>query len=344
MKAAIVLCILTFTAMFSGCLGDNNPPDEGKKYLIITIDAEAQTPRQSTDHVQRLIYGNFSDGRAGIIEMMDEADKVNVKLTFFVDVLEDTLYPGEIREVLHTIHDRGHDIQLHQHPWLIPSETWDQWENTPEWQQLGASRNGNLNCWDNGTAEFIFGEMMSIFDEENLTAPVASRGGSYHYNEAILNAMMKYNVTTSYNYNPPMKPEYFDEGVQPLFKWSNGMVEVPISYIPKTFGNELDRFDETYWEVSDLDAQIASYFDSSTGDVVLVMIFHSWSFLDKVSLDSSEYFEYKDQSKIKDFAAFLSNMPPDIEVITASELNQKITNGEFQISTEFETEEVSNHC
>jgi hypothetical protein len=31
-------------------------------------------------------------------------------------------------------------------------------------------------------------------------------------------------------------------------------------------------------------------------------------------------------------------------VITASELNQKITNGEFQISTEFETEEVSNHC
>ena len=66
--------------------------------------------------------------------------------------------------------------------------------------------------------------------------------------------------------------------------------------------------------------------------------------MDKVSLDSSEYFEYKDQSKIKDFAAFLSNMPPDIEVITASELNQKITNGEFQISTEFETEEVSNHC
>ena len=52
----------------------------------------------------------------------------------------------------------------------------------------------------------------------------------------------------------------------------------------------------------------------------------------------------EDQSKIKDFAAFLSNMPPDIEVITASELNQKITNGEFQISTEFETEEVSNHC
>ena len=157
--------------------------------------------------------------------MMDVADGAGVQLTFFLDVLEETLYPGEIREVLRTIHARGHDIQLHQHAYLIPDETWSEWQNDPLWHSHEADSLDKIDCWDEETADFLFEQMISIFEEENIPLPVASRGGSYAYNQAILDSMMKHNITTSYNYEPQMRPDYFNTGIQPMFNWSNGVVE-----------------------------------------------------------------------------------------------------------------------
>ena len=173
--AALTMTLLMVAVSITSSLNVRNPPYEGQKYLIITIDTEAQSSRQSHDHVQRLIYGNFSEGRAGIIEMMDEAEDVGVQLTFFVDVLEDTLYPGEIREVLRTIHARGHDIQLHQHAYLIPDETWNEWQNEPHWHHHEADPLHKIDCWGEETADFVFEQMISVLEEENIPPPVASR-------------------------------------------------------------------------------------------------------------------------------------------------------------------------
>ena len=343
--AALTMTLLMVAVSITSSLNVRNPPYEGQKYLIITIDTEAQSPRQSHDHVQRLIYGNFSDGRAGILEMMDEADQAGVQLTFFVDVLEDTLYPGEIREVLRTIHARGHDIQLHQHAYLIPDETWSEWQNDPLWHSHDADSLDKIDCWDEETADFLFEQMISIFEEENIPLPVASRGGSYAYNQAILDSMMKHNITTSYNYEPQMRPDYFNTGIQPMFNWSNGVVEVPISYIPAPWSRTgLDRLDDTFWSSKFLDRHLDSFFDASSGDTVAVMILHSWSFLELVEHDGGGYFEYSNDDKVKQFSKFLDNIPDDVEIITATDLAEKISAGEFEIKTQYDVSEVSNHC
>ena len=343
--AALTMTLLMVAVSITSSLNVRNPPYEGQKYLIITIDTEAQSSRQSHDHVQRLIYGNFSEGRAGILEMMDEAENVGVQLTFFVDVLEDTLYPGEIREVLRTIHARGHDIQLHQHAYLIPDETWNEWKNEPHWHHHEADPLHKIDCWDKETADFVFEQMISVLKEENIPPPVASRGGSYAYNQAILNSMAKHNITTSYNYEPQLRTDYFNEGTQPMFKWSNGIVEVPVTYIPVPWTlSGLDRLDDTLWSSWFLDRHFDSFFDASNGDTVAVMIFHSWSFLERVEHDDGEFFEYSNDKKVKQFSKFLENIPDDVEVITATELAGKISAGEFEITTEYDVAEASNHC
>ena len=342
---ALALSLLMVAVSVTSFLNVQNPPYEGQKYLIISIDAEAQSPRQSDDHVQRLIYGNFSDGRAGILEMMDVADGAGVQLTFFVDVLEETLYPGEIREVLRTIHARGHDIQLHQHAYLIPDETWSEWQNDSQWHHHEADSLHQIDCWGEETADFVFEQMISVFEEENIPLPVASRGGSYAYNQAILDSMMKYNITTSYNYEPQMRPDYFNNGVQPMFNWSNGVVEVPISYIPAPWSRTgLDRLDDTFWSSIFLERHLDSFFDASSGDTVAVMIFHSWSFLELVEHDEGGYFEYSNDDKVAKFSKFLNNIPSDVEIITATDLANKISAGEFEINIQYDVSEVSNHC
>ena len=74
------------------------------------------------------------------------------------------------------------------------------------------------------------------------------------------------------------------------------------------------------------------------------MIFHSWSFLELVEHKDGEYFEYSNDKKVKQFSKFLENIPDDVEVITATDLADKISDGEFEISTEYDVAKVSNHC
>jgi len=320
------------------------------KFLVITIDTEAQYPRAAADPVQELIYGNFSNGSAGIIEMMDVADDAGVKLTFFVDVLEEYLYPGEIRQVMQDIASRNHDIQLHQHPWLIPNDIWAEWEGEERWTELNAEKESNLTCWSAGTAEFLVEKMTSIFVEENISLPIASRGGSYRFNANILQSFQQYGVNYSYNYNPPAGNVELNFGRQDTFQWSNGVYEIPISYMPSENNEMFDsykRFDESYWNSTTLPSQIDSYFnESNEGSSVLVMMLHSWSLLGTIDdeLDGSYNYVYDGEWREEAFANFFQNIPDDVTIITASELAEKMGNGEITHSSVFDTRVIENKC
>ncbi len=107
------------------CGGDGGRPSPTgasvTQYMVITIDVEALPARQSEDHVQRLIHGNFPhSGRAGNVDMMDIADRHNVRLTFFLDVLEEVNYSKQIEAVAILISECGHDLQLHTHVEIMP--------------------------------------------------------------------------------------------------------------------------------------------------------------------------------------------------------------------------------
>jgi len=295
-------------------------------YLIITVDTEAQPPRQSENHVDRLIYGKSKEGSFGIGEMMEIADRYSKKITFFVDIIAERIYPGEIRDVCMDIHSRGHDVQLHSHP---------EYADESFWRELDIPRQGAMNRWNAEQSSKIITWMIGKCEDWGIPRPVALRGGGYRYNAHILQTENEIGLTLDFNYNhlnrkvplkEPVQPQPFNLGPLPVFRWSNGIVEVPVS----TFSNDEDpakhatriRFDENFvmkYE-SDLHERMRKYYSETKGPPILVMMIHSWSLLgyDK----DSGYYVFDDAKKRDGFERFLRDLPDDIHVITASEIHE----------------------
>lgn len=67
-----------------------------KRRVAITIDVDAQPARTPENQVDHLIWGRVNGREAGLGKMMDIADRHNVKLTCFVDILERELWGDAI--------------------------------------------------------------------------------------------------------------------------------------------------------------------------------------------------------------------------------------------------------
>jgi hypothetical protein len=305
-----------------------------KGYVIVTVDTEAQPPRQSEDHVNRLVYGSSEHGDYGIGHMMDVADKYSKKITFFVDIVAELVYPGKIRGVCNDIHARGHDVQLHAHPEFANDDFWD---------GLGVSKEGAMNRWDYEQSKKVLGWMMEECGDWDIPTPVAIRGGGYRYNSDTLLAAGELGITLDFNYNhlhrkiplnEPTQPQPFNYGPLPVFRWDNGMFEVPVSSIrvsdDPAYHSSRRRFDEYFLRdfSEGLNGHIASYFEESKGTGVLVLLMHSWSFLEMNN--ESGYYEFAGTEKSDAFERFLRELPDDFEVITAAELSEIAGKGEIE--------------
>lgn len=82
--------------------------------VLITIDTESYA--QGNPDAQ--IWGRAADGQEyGIRRIMDTLERHGARGTFYVNVYESGRHGEEaLRDVLRTIHARGHDVQLHTHP------------------------------------------------------------------------------------------------------------------------------------------------------------------------------------------------------------------------------------
>ena len=319
--------VLVLILMASDMTGLLLPAETEKVLVIITIDVEALPHRAAADHVDRLIFGSSNGGRAGIIEMMDIADQAGVVLSFFVDVVEEVLYPGEIIALMRLIHSRGHDVQLHAHPTLLSTE---------DWSNLSIEKEGRMHCWNERTADAMLDWMLSLFDEAEIPRPVAFRGGSFVYNAAILNSMAERGIMTSYNHNPVQRP---GDPTQPYqnnstgHHWSNGVSEVPVTWLRG------ERFDEAHFGVPHMAELFASRGSGAHDPAVMIM--HSWTLLEK---DEQGYFEYVDASKTAAFKNFLKNLANDHDVISASQLHQRFQSEELQYQVSVPIEEAQVVC
>jgi hypothetical protein len=331
----LVFPLLTLVAGCGGADGDQPSPPvtQDVQYLVVTIDVEAQPSRQSQHHVDRLIYGNFpGQGRAGIVEMMDIADRYSVKLTFFLDVLEEVLYPTQIEAVAKLIVARGHDLQLHTHP-----------ENMPDafFAKLGFPRKIS-NELSEPEADALFREVKNIVADWNVPPFIAYRAGSYRYSRGLVQAMPKAGIAFSYDYNitgrSQRKLRLENVG---MFRWENDVVEIPVSYIDQPAANPV-RFDDSAYvntgnpqDAYDLIFAFQKQWPSSN---VLVMMMHSWSLLE---LDpSTNYFEYKGSAKARLFEHYLASLPRQVKVVTATELSKLIAQGVISVNDRMITAEV----
>jgi hypothetical protein len=320
------------------------------KLLVITVDVEAGSNCKKLDadnatnsEITTCMYGIFGNQSAGIVEMMDIADEVGVKISFFVDVMEIYAYGDELIQVMQDIDSRGHDVQLHFHPSMINSTNWDIIQNSEEWNESGATRETYMTCWDQNTADFWFSKAMEIFDEANITRPIAYRSGAYRYCDTIIQAMANHNMTQSYNYNMfSSGRQNFTAGYLHNFQWENGVFEFPITYVKDTDGelSIYSRIDESTWSISVNDT-FERYFENQSSTRVMTMILHSFSFLDK---NESGQWYLKDQVKVDAFRAFMLNLSDEYTIVSSSELQVYLDDdsieGEFKLPLRF----LENEC
>lgn len=367
----LFIAMIILGGAFSGCTSDSNSTtsditensaelenqllDESEdkatpKLLVITVDVEAgsncrkTTSNNSTNsEISTCMYGIFGNQSAGISEMMDIADEVGVKISFFVDVMEVYAYGDELIQVMQDIDSRGHDVQLHFHPSMINSTNWDIIQNSEEWNESGATRDTYMTCWNQNTADFWFSKAMEIFDEANITRPIAYRSGAYRYCDTIIQAMANHNMTQSYNYNMfSSGRQNFTAGYLHNFQWENEVYEFPITYVKdEDDGLRISsRIDESTWTIP-VNETFDRFYENQSSTRVMTMILHSFSFLDRN--ESGDYY-LKDQTKVNNFRDFMFNLSEEYVIISASELQTYIDDGTVTSEFTFPLRFIENEC
>ena len=342
LRAQIIELDLKITELniqLSGDSEDNDIP----KLIVITVDVEAGNNCGIGREIQTCIYGSFGNQSAGISEMMDIGDEVGVKISFFVDVMEIYAYGNQLIQVMQDIDSRGHDVQLHFHPSMVNSTNWEIIQNSEEWNESGATKDTYMTCWDQNTADFWFNRAMEIFDEANISRPIAYRSGAYRYCDTIIQAMANNNMTQSYNYNTfSSGRQNFNAGFLHNFQWENEVYEFPITYVKDEDGglSISSRIDESTWTIP-VNETFERYYEDQSSYRVMTMILHSFSFLDRN--ETGQYY-LKDETKLNNFRNFMDNLSNEYTIVSASELQSYIDNGSVKAEFKFPLRFIENEC
>ena len=191
---------------------------------MISIDVEALPGRAIENHVERLIFGRFGDGRsAGIERLCDIFDHFGARATFFVDYSTCVLHgDAGIFKAAELLESRGHDVQLHMHSEvLVRNKNWPY--NPTDFPSFAAlDKNVAQDCLEFGIEKF----------ERNLgRRPRIFRPGGMKHSAAMYEAARNLGieaVSALYRrYDTNLWSLIAD---QPVFQWSNGIKEMPLDF------------------------------------------------------------------------------------------------------------------
>ncbi len=290
---------------------------------MITVDVEAFPRRAEKDHVERLIWGRYPDGCGGIGEMMDIADKHNVKLVMFLDFVEEFLYGEAIVEVARAIHARGHDLQLHSHPEIFPDSFWEE-RGLPRLTKPGEASEAQ--------ADALFAFLCERQMAATGAAPVAYRGGGYRFGPATVRAMSARGIRLNSSYVAASDNQVFQAGRLPQFQWDNGCVEAPISCLSLyQTQKKLYHLNFNHSTCTDAERMLLSLeaFYKQMGDQALaVLVMHSWSF--SVPLENG-YFSAPQLEKMQQFDQFLGLIAGKVEVVDSRAVLRLVDSGHMPV-------------
>ena len=224
--------------------------------------------------MQRLIYGRFDEGSLGIGEMMDLGDELGVPFTMFLDVAERVSYGDEIDDVGRYIADRGHDLQLHFHPEVLPESYWrERGLSTPQGKRWNYSK---------AHVDASMADAMAWFGEIAGHPPVAYRAGSFQINADWLRSAASHGVVVSSNHS---YQSYTNQGREPVappdvghFRWDLGLVELPVSQVLaddvwRSFSVPMNAKHDPYY------TKMLQAFAEEDTTTPVVLLLHSWSLL-----------------------------------------------------------------
>lgn len=207
--------------------------------VIITCDTESLSFPARYDLIEANIFGKYDPRYGtswGIPLIMHIADSIGAKVVFFYDVFTEYACPGINARVAEMILSRGHFLELHAHIEHLP----DAW-----WHERGYCRpTWASNYFDKMTVELVYSDALRLFKSCAGRAPTAYRAGSWRYSTNILEYLRSEGLKYSFNYHPlttirQQYPHGPDAGPLDVFRWSNGLIEVPSATltIPNPFSN-----------------------------------------------------------------------------------------------------------
>ena len=282
-----------------------------QKKIIITIDTEAQLLRASCDHVAKLIYGDFGTGENyGIMEMMQLANKYEAKLVFFLDVAEIENFGEEVmKKVVSDIYENGHDVQIHFHVDQLPVR----------WTTKNKVKRKMLDRASYDDVMKIFSYIEDTADRLGIKNKIAFRGGAWRYNEYVVSAMRKFGYKLSFHYNPSTSRQKNLGIHKPIFRYPNGILEVPLS---------THMVDGALHPYNILGRNVGGFGD--TYEDVIVIVLHSWSLLAQDA--STGYFKLAGRERynsLENFFKFVQESRGKYKIVDSYALYDEIKNNEY---------------
>ena len=252
---------------------------------MLTVDVEALPKRAQEGHIDRLMYG-YLDGKSyGIGKMMDIADNHGVQMTFFLDFASEAIYGDKLLDVCRYIDGRNHDVQLHLHPELLPSE----W-----WEKRGLATPQHPYQLDDKQSNACIEYIVSLYVKALKRQPIAFRGGGFHITPEIINALGNYEILidasyTTTNYKLLSDGAYVMLPPQHNFYWQNGVLELPItvnkwhhekSQVLDFNGSMLPFSYDDFDSCAAIYVQcLKDYWSAYGEDAITSLVMHSWSLM-----------------------------------------------------------------
>lgn len=254
-----------------------------RRKFTITVDVEAcNRARVSSNYVEKLIWGDFQDGSvpAGIGRMMDIGDRTGVTFTMFLDIAEASLYGEKIVEVGKYVLERGHDLQLHLHPEVIPEEVWQGWGLCkPELKSKGY----RLDSYTYEEARVVMYYFCELYQRSFGKLPVAFRGGAFRTNRNFLRLQEEIGIPLSSNHS---FSNYLNQRKEPLqslnktlFKWTKDIVEVAVTQVEQPDGVKVMAIPSSIEKSESWRSVLESEANNSIFSGPVVFLLHSWSLL-----------------------------------------------------------------
>jgi hypothetical protein len=185
-----------------------------------------------------------------------------------------------------------------------------------------------MNLYNDDTAWHLIDYSVELFEAMAGVKPLAFRAGAFRYNASVLRALAARGIPLSFQYHPGTAhknayPHGFDAGVLPLFRWSNGLLEVPVGVhenrpprgtLPRYKTFELH---ELVGGIPQAEVMLHRHWSLGPGYEVFVVLLHSWSLLYR---DDHGHYVWRDARRVDLFRELLARLAAHGRVISTRDL------------------------
>ena len=285
--------------------------------IVLTVDVEAHPFRASRNHIDRLIWGRGEGREAGIGTMMDIADRHGVPMTFFVDYPEYEVHGEAILDVAREIARRGHDVEPHCHAEYLAKPLFG--TNDPDAVRLGNASRGQAD------------RMAAYLVERHVQAlgaqPPACRSRGYELSAPWLEALKGAGFALDASYSLSCKRDPLRLGLRGPFRFSNGLLEIPVPFIPwfQGAGPLIPwNFNQRHFLTPDVEENVRrheaflnTWFKRHGDDAVATLVMHSWSFW---KMDDQGFFTLPNEAAVELFATLVARLASRYEIVSLGQL------------------------